>query len=143
MGVKFGTEASVPNFTPIGATGRSCGVKKPKNRPLSKLNIGRFALRAMLPVIKSGLLNGTNSFSTHITRSFLSLLPYMFCSAQKKALKVEALRYHSEMAHSQSAVVHQQHHTTPHHNRYGPFSQTTRVSRCQKGTSGLYGARED
>ena len=26
---------------------------------------------------------------------------------------------------------------------YGPFSGTTRVSRCQKRTSGLYGARED
>jgi len=26
---------------------------------------------------------------------------------------------------------------------YGPFSGTTRVTRCQKRTSGLYGARED
>jgi len=26
---------------------------------------------------------------------------------------------------------------------YGTFSGTTRVSRCQKRTSGLYGARED
>jgi len=26
---------------------------------------------------------------------------------------------------------------------YGPISGTTRVSRCQKRTSGLYGARED
>ena len=26
---------------------------------------------------------------------------------------------------------------------YGPFSQTTRASRCQKTTSGLYGAKED
>jgi len=26
---------------------------------------------------------------------------------------------------------------------YGPFSGTTRVSRCQKSNSGLYGARED
>jgi len=26
---------------------------------------------------------------------------------------------------------------------YGPFSVTTRVSRCQKRTSGLYGASED
>jgi len=26
---------------------------------------------------------------------------------------------------------------------YSPFSGTTRVSRCQKRTSGLYGARED
>jgi len=26
---------------------------------------------------------------------------------------------------------------------YGPFTGTTRVSRCQKKNSGLYGARED
>jgi len=26
---------------------------------------------------------------------------------------------------------------------YGPFPGSTRVSRCQKRTSGLYGARED
>ena len=31
-------------------------------------------------------------------------------------------------------------HTQPF---YGPFSRTSRVSRCQKRTSGLYGARED
>jgi len=34
------------------------------------------------------------------------------------------------------------HSTTPQP-FYGPFSGTTRVSRCQKRTSGLYGARED
>jgi len=33
--------------------------------------------------------------------------------------------------------------TTPPQPFYGPFSGTTRVSRCQKKTSGLYGARED
>ena len=55
MGVKFGMEEGTegPNFTPIGAT---CNVsplrgEKPQNRPLSKLNTGRFALRAMMPVI--------------------------------------------------------------------------------------------
>jgi len=31
-------------------------------------------------------------------------------------------------------------HTQPF---YSPFSWTTRVNRCQKRTSGLYGARED
>jgi len=35
----------MPNFTLIGALG-----EKPQNRPLSKLNTGRLALRAMLPV---------------------------------------------------------------------------------------------
>jgi len=34
------------------------------------------------------------------------------------------------------------HHTTPQP-FYGPCSGTTRVSRCQKRTSGLYGARGD
>ena len=33
-------------------------------------------------------------------------------------------------------------HTTPQP-FYGPFSGTTWVSRCQKRTSGFYGARED
>jgi len=33
--------------------------------------------------------------------------------------------------------------TTPSQPFYGPFSVTTRVSLCQKTTSGLYGARED
>jgi len=33
--------------------------------------------------------------------------------------------------------------TTPTQPFYGPFSGTTRVSRCQKRTSGLYGARRD
>jgi len=33
--------------------------------------------------------------------------------------------------------------TTTPQSFYGPFSRTTRVSRCQKRTCGLYGARED
>jgi len=33
--------------------------------------------------------------------------------------------------------------TTPPQPFYGPSSGTTQVSRCQKRTSGLYGARED
>jgi len=48
-----GTEgpSSMPNFTPIDR----CNVsplrgEKPQNRPLSKLNTGRLALRATLPV---------------------------------------------------------------------------------------------
>jgi len=34
------------NLTLIGATSRPCGAKKPKNRPVSKRNTGRAALRA-------------------------------------------------------------------------------------------------
>jgi len=36
--------------------------------------------------------------------------------------------------------AHTHTHTQPF---YGPFSGTARVNRCQKRTSGLYGARED
>jgi len=37
-------------------------------------------------------------------------------------------------------ISYNHHHTQPF---YGPFSGTTRVSRCQNRTSGLYGARID
>jgi len=40
------------------------------------------------------------------------------------------------------SLIQYRNHTTPQ-SFYGPFSGTTRVSRCQKRTSGLYGARED
>ena len=40
------------------------------------------------------------------------------------------------------AVENGMNHTPPQP-FYGPFSETTRVSQCQKRTSGLYGARED
>jgi len=52
MGVTFGMEEGTFGATyRIGATYRPYGGEKPQNRPLSKLNTGRFALRAMLPVI--------------------------------------------------------------------------------------------
>ena len=57
MGVKFGTEEGTfgPLLRAIFHPHR-CNVsplrgEKPQNRPLSKLNTGRFALRAMLPVM--------------------------------------------------------------------------------------------
>ena len=58
MGVKFGMEEGT--FGPLLRAKfhpHRCNVspllgEKPQNRPLSKLNTGRFALRAMLPVIK-------------------------------------------------------------------------------------------
>jgi len=51
MGVKFGTEGPPCQIPPP----HRCNVaplrgEKPQNRPLSKLNTGRLALRAMLPV---------------------------------------------------------------------------------------------
>ena len=53
MGVKFGTEEGTD--PPCQISPHRCNVsplrgEKPQNRPLSKLNTGRFALRAMLPV---------------------------------------------------------------------------------------------
>ena len=48
--------------------------------------------------------------------------------------------------HFSSYKLQRQYNTIPHHTTqpfYGPFSETTGLSRCQKRTSGLYGARED
>jgi len=43
-----------------------------------------------------------------------------------------------------NATMHSTHHQLTHTQPfYGPFSGTTQVSRCQKRTSGLYGARDD
>jgi len=60
MGVKFGmVEGTVPfglllhaKFHPHRCNVSPLRGEKPQNRPLSKLDTGRFALRAMLPVIK-------------------------------------------------------------------------------------------
>ena len=56
IGVKFGTEEGTQcpllhaKFHPHRCNVSPLRVEKPQNRPLSKLNTGRFALRAMLPV---------------------------------------------------------------------------------------------
>jgi len=66
----------MPNFTPIGATCRPCGAKN-INWPLSKRNTGRFALRAMLPVIKQwcGLGVGKTKHSTPSVHEKHSIFP--------------------------------------------------------------------
>ena len=54
MGVKFGVEEGTflhAKFHPHRCNVSPLRGQKPQNRPLSKLNTGRFALRAMLPVI--------------------------------------------------------------------------------------------
>ena len=56
MGVKFGMEEGTLPLLHAKFHPHRCNVsplwgEKPQNRPLSKLNTGRFALRAMLPVI--------------------------------------------------------------------------------------------
>jgi len=54
--------SSMPNFTPIRCNVSPLRGEKPQNRPLSKLNTGRFALRAMLPVmtwLHTGVTPGT------------------------------------------------------------------------------------
>ena len=57
LAVKFGTEEGTQGpllrakFHPHRCNVSPLRGEKPQNRPLSKLNTGRFALRAMLPVI--------------------------------------------------------------------------------------------
>ena len=57
MGVKFGMEEGtegpllLAKFHPHRCNVSPLRGEKPQNRPLSKLNTGRFGLRAMLPVI--------------------------------------------------------------------------------------------
>ena len=61
MGVKFGMEEGTfgpllhAKFHPHRCNVSPLRGEKPQNRPLSKLNTGRFALRAMLPVIIDAL----------------------------------------------------------------------------------------
>ena len=61
MGVKFGTEEGTfgpllrAKFHPHRCNVSPLRGEKPQNRPLSKLNTGRFALRAMLPVKRRDL----------------------------------------------------------------------------------------
>jgi len=55
MGVKFGMEEGINPLLLAKFHPHRCNVpplwgEKPQNRPLSKLNTGRLALRAMLPV---------------------------------------------------------------------------------------------
>jgi len=51
MGVKFGTGPLLrAKFHPHRCNVSPLWGEKPQNRPLSKLNTGKFALRAMLPV---------------------------------------------------------------------------------------------
>jgi len=68
------------------------------------------------------------------TKRYLSHRHYLF-TVQTCISRVSMLFQHSlkmQSLHSKD------------HNRFTTlFSRTTRVSRCQKGTSGLYGARED
>ena len=52
----------------------------------------------------------------------------------------------SKFSNNSWSVVTDDNHAHTHTDTqpfYGPFSRTTHVSRCQKRTSGLYGARED
>ena len=65
MGVKFGKKEGTfglllrAKFHPNRCNVLPLRGEKPQNRPLSKLNTGRFALRAMLPV-----MNALSSLST-------------------------------------------------------------------------------
>jgi len=67
MGVKFGILHA--KFHPYRCNMSPLRGEKPQNRPLSKLNTGRLALRAMLPVMTQ-LKRGQNSdpFKYNTTR---------------------------------------------------------------------------
>jgi len=70
MGVKFGMEEGTgpllhAKFHPLRCNVSPLQGKKPQNRPLSKLNTGRFALRAMLPVIKDGVSRNLEKSKNH------------------------------------------------------------------------------
>jgi len=79
MGVKFGVEEGTfgqgpllhAKFHPNRCNVSPLRGEKPENRPLSKLNTGRFALRAMLPV-KNVFLT---FFSRHV---FMFLTVFLF-----------------------------------------------------------------
>ena len=62
MGVKFGMEEETfhAKFHPHQCNVSPLRGEKPQNWPLSKLNTGRFALRAMLPVINYNYLSVTH-----------------------------------------------------------------------------------
>ena len=87
MGVKFGMEEGtfgpllLAKFHPHRCNVSPLRGEKPQNRPLSKRNTGRFALRAMLPVItdESGIVRIYSPLSLYtllhyINRHLLYLL---------------------------------------------------------------------
>ena len=76
MGVKFGTDEGTfgpllrAKFHPHRCKGSPLRGEKPQNRPLSKLNTGRFALRAMLPVTRKKKMSALLVcwvYSSHVT----------------------------------------------------------------------------
>ena len=65
-GVKFGTEDLLrAKFHPHRCNVPPLRGEKPQNRPLSKLNTGRFALHAMLPVINRNRVRYRKSFANY------------------------------------------------------------------------------
>ena len=63
MGVKFGLLHA--KFHPHRCNVSPLRGKKPQNRPLSKRNTGRFALRAMLPVTKKTQMRPDGDLQDH------------------------------------------------------------------------------
>ena len=73
----------------------------------------------------------------------------LYCGPSNSSVDVAASKLHSCLFANVDAELvvkifqvntHTHTHTQPF---YGPFSRTTRVSWCQKRTSGLYGANEE
>jgi len=85
MGVKFGVEEGTfgpllhAEFHPHRCNVSPLPGEKPQNGPLSKLNTGRFALRAMLPVINPNVRatgNGVRRCAGKSRRHPLSKCPF-------------------------------------------------------------------
>ena len=62
---------------------------------------------------------------------------------QSQSLAVQLRKHTYKHKHTETCQTLAYNHSTPPQPFYGPFSRTTQVSRCQKTTSGVYGARED
>ena len=103
MGVKFGTEEGTfgpllrAKFHPHPCNVSPLRGEKPQNRPLSKLNTGRFALRAMLPVMNSSQASSPTCLSRDcletwffISRSWLSLDTRMSCLGSVLSFRVSS-----------------------------------------------------
>ena len=86
--------------------------------------------------------NITGRFIVYRLLIVLSMQIRLYCAFRKKNTIYDKILIFSqvEWLHSLWISVQEQYPTQPF---YGPFSDTTWVSRCQKRASGLYGARED
>jgi len=71
---------------------------------------------------------------------FTGRMPFLPPNQQRQStLKASHQKTKLNQIQQKTSMYHTHTHTQPF---YGPFSGTTRVSRCQRRTSGVYGARK-